>query len=409
VVAGSNPAAVRAAPEARSDVKPRLEAFDGLRACAAGSVLAFHVCQSCAVVAAGAIGAALAGLKVGVTIFFVLSGFLLYLPYARSLRAGGQLPCWRSFTRRRLVRILPAYWTALLILGHGPLAAGVTAATWWRYFGLLQIYSAKTVITTGLGGAWSLCVELSFYALLPLLAAGMGRLTRGQRPRGVVRHQLWVLAALAADCLVLRFALTGSLAVTVPAEHLVLATSLPGLFDWFCIGMALAVLASAWEAGDFVLPRLAWLSARPGLSVLAAIACYATVVITHPGDVFLSQYGLVNHVALGATAGFLVLAAVGTVHVERDALLTRALRGRVMVWLGSVSYGIYLWHLAIIWALVGTTGFGRPQSVLTVIGMFMVVIAIAIALGAISRYVIERPFQRLSAKLRPPRAAVAEA
>lgn len=387
----------------------RLQAFDGLRACAAGSVVIFHVSQACALTGVGTLAAVLSGLKVGVTLFFVLSGFLLYLPYARALRCGAPLPGLAGYARRRAVRILPAYWVALAILGTGSLAAGVTAANWWRYFLLLQVYHSSSVVNTGVGGAWSLCVEISFYALLPVLAWLMARLGRGRPPARMALLQLAVLALVAVDCLAFRLSLTGSMSYMVSTGHLVAATSLPGLLDWFCIGMALAVLAADWEAGGRVLRPVAWLSTRPALCLLLAAGCYAAVLSTHPGNPFLSQYSLVDHVALGATAGFLVLAATGTVHPGRLGLTIRLLGSRPMVWLGEASYGIYLWHLAVLWALTGRSGFAHPQGVLTYAEVLVAVLVIAVALGAASMYLVERPAQRLLSRPRRPAVAVARA
>ena len=82
-------------------------------------------------------------LKGGVAIFFVISGVLLYLPYARAIRDRSALPDWRVYARRRGVRILPAYWVALTAVAIGPFAAGVFGPDVWSYYGLSQIYDPR--------------------------------------------------------------------------------------------------------------------------------------------------------------------------------------------------------------------------------------------------------------------------
>src|SRR5205807_554768 len=128
-------------------------------------------------------------LKGGVAVFFVISGFLLYMPYARAIRDGAPLPNWRDYTRRRVVRILPAYWCALTILGLAGLAASVFTVGWWRYYGLAQIYNPATLIG-GLSVAWSLCVEATFYLCLPFFARWMAARAGRGTPAGAARSQL---------------------------------------------------------------------------------------------------------------------------------------------------------------------------------------------------------------------------
>jgi acetyltransferase len=79
------------------------------------------------------------------------------------------------YLRRRVLRIVPAYWVAVAVLGISPGAVGVFDEDWWRYWFFLQLYSAET-LGGGIPVAWSLCVEVSFYLLLPLwtLAGRLG-------------------------------------------------------------------------------------------------------------------------------------------------------------------------------------------------------------------------------------------
>ena len=81
--------------------RTKLDGFDGLRALAALTVLTYHVALSRGFAPAGSLAPLLWELKGGVAIFFVISGALLYLPYARAIRDGGDLPGWRAYALRR--------------------------------------------------------------------------------------------------------------------------------------------------------------------------------------------------------------------------------------------------------------------------------------------------------------------
>jgi peptidoglycan/LPS O-acetylase OafA/YrhL len=383
----------------------RLDAFDGLRACAALSVVAYHVCLATGGTANGAVAPVLSELKAGVTVFFVISGFVLYLPYARAIRDGGALPDWRNFARRRAVRILPGYWAALTILAFGPLSASVLTPSWWRFYGFGQIYHSSTILG-GLGVAWSLCVEVSFYAVLPALAAGMTRLAR-RSPGDAYASELRVIGALAAGSLVLRLGLAGSMAGTAamwtaPVEHgAVLGTSLPGLLDWFALGMGLAVLRAEWETGRQLARWLAELAHRPWCCWSLALALYAAGVPMQHGDTFLPLYGLGTHATLGLAAAAFVLPAVavrsgdgaelGATRPRPIALLTHP----TMAWVGTISYGIYLWHKQVLDAIdANGTRFVSHASTLGVVCLLAVTVAGAVVLGAASWYLVERPAQR---------------
>src|ERR1700693_1643571 len=230
-----------------TDDRRRLKGFDGLRACAAILVVAYHAGSVTHASLTGPLAPVVGLLKAGVAIFFVISGFLLYLPYARAIRAGKPMPSWRQFTRRRFARIFPGYWTALTLLAAPSLVTGVIGAQWWRFYGLAQIYDLHT-LQQGLRVAWSLCVEITFYLALPIFAWGMARLTRASGPRAT-RIPLWVSGGVARCSLTLRGVLAQSILLPVPDHRLILATSLPGLADWFALGIGLAVVRTPWEAG----------------------------------------------------------------------------------------------------------------------------------------------------------------
>ncbi|HEY1522556.1 MAG TPA: acyltransferase [Solirubrobacteraceae bacterium] len=383
----------------------KFEAFDGLRAVAATLVIAYHVSLFEGLTHAGVLASLASELKGGVTVFFVISGFLLYLPYARAIRDGDPLPSWRSYARRRAVRILPGYWVALTILGVASLAGSVFTGAWWSYYGLAYIYNPATLIG-GLGVSWSLCVEATFYLCLPFFARWMAALVRRDGTADAARSQVAVVGALGLVSILLRGAVCDSLIGPVSPTGAVLETALPGALDWFAIGIALAVIAAAWETSPERFRPVSRLAANWPLSWALAGVLYAVGAREQQGDLFLPLYGVFTHVALGLASAFLVLPAIR--RGPRTGAV-RILSTRFVAWLGMISYGVYLWHDSVLKILKGS---GAPPSHAAGIGqaivLFLATAAGAIVLGAGSWYLVERPAQRLFRRRRPgPGVAIA--
>jgi peptidoglycan/LPS O-acetylase OafA/YrhL len=264
-----------------------------------------------------------------------------------------------------------------------------------RYYTLSEIYSSDTVFG-GLPVAWSLCVEVTFYALLPLLArwaAGVARrATRSAvTPDAARRGQFALIALVGVVSIAMRAALAGSLTGPVTDDPLVLTTGLPGFLDWFAIGMVLAVIAAEWEAGRSLGPAITALARRPVSCLLLALAAFAAGFPAQHGDLFLPWYGLLTHVALGLGSGLLVLGAIGLGRRRRGNARTRRLAGSFVGWLGTISYGIYLWHPV----LVQVINHHRERTPAGAGLLWLAVLGGAIVLGAASWYLIERPSQRV--------------
>jgi len=383
------------APSAPRDAKPKLDGFDGLRALAALSVVTYHVALASKFAHAGSLAPLLWELKGGVAIFFVISGALLYLPYARAMRDQATLPDWRSYARRRGVRILPAYWVALTAVAIGPFAMSAFGPDVWSYYGLSQIYNPQTVLG-GLGVAWSLCVEVSFYALLPVFAWLVARTVGRADGRAAVRVQLGWIAAAGLASLVLRAALAGSLTAPFYDQGQTLMVSLPGLLDWFAIGMALAVLRAELEAGRASRFPLTVLGRRSWVCVVLAFGAFMIAIPEQHGDIFLPWYGAATHLAIGVGSGLLVLGVFVPSAAAARAWPLRVLGSSIAAWLGTISYGIYLWHLQAL-RLIERAVVPDPASasVVSLLLVWLAVVAAAVGLGAASFYLVERPAQRL--------------
>jgi peptidoglycan/LPS O-acetylase OafA/YrhL len=360
---------------------PRLAGIEGLRAVAASSVLVLHTWLYAPpgddhAELGRRVDMLMPHLGYGVVLFFTLSGFLLYRPFARSILHGERLPAAAAYLRNRALRIVPAYWVILLIcavvLGSvlyrddsGQLLNGrlVDPALLAATGVFVQGYVPDTLLT-GIGPAWSLAVEVVFYLILPLLALlGVVLSRRCQRRAG----RRW--AALAPAALLLVFGLTGKAAaaflVPPPAQydgwganwHSVVERSFWGHADLFAFGMALAIARVDAEDGLLRLPRW-WrrAAATAFLAIAAFLALYGEGELSYsPGN------------TLAAVACALLLALVVLPGRSVDASpLVRGLERRAFIAVGVVSYSVFLWHEPLIRWLDehGLTASGRTGFIL---------------------------------------------
>jgi peptidoglycan/LPS O-acetylase OafA/YrhL len=368
---------------------PRFPCFDGLRTIAAMSVLVHHVAGTSGAVTGTIAGYAYAHLDAGVTVFFVISGFLLYRPFVVAHLTSRPAPRTGPFYRRRFLRIYPAYWAALLVvwLVFDTITVGDTES-FVRYFTLTQIYS-KAHVLGGIIPAWSLATEVSFYLALPAYAAFLGVLAhRSRRPHVV---ELVGVVALYAIGIGTHAALLYSHDAATPAT-----LWLPAQVDLFALGMALAVLHAMGPTriGDAI-------GRHAGACwAVAGVAFWAVSTQLDLPRIFsdLPRSGeLWRQVLYAATAVLLVAPAVfGDQH--RGAI-RRFLRSRPMVAVGIVSYGVFLWHfdlmkLFVRWDVLEW----QPDA--TFATLLVVVTAAAIGIAALSWFVLEKPLQLLSRRAR---------
>jgi peptidoglycan/LPS O-acetylase OafA/YrhL len=367
----------------------RFACLDGYRGLAAMTVVVYHVMGRLSIhLDHPTLGAYTARLgNYGVTMFFLLSGFLLYRPFVVAHFESREGPSWGSFYLRRLVRIIPAYWVALTFLFfvfHYSHLDNISDAV--TYYGFGQIYRPGGYPTGGLGQAWSLCVEMSFYLLLPLLAYVLAHLRLG---RGILeskmRGQLVGLALLFAFS-------TGYKvwAVLLQDRYPVAGLWLPARLDLFVLGMLLAV-TSVWIASGQQLPALVRRFTRsPLLCLLFALELYWLFSqLNLPrlfGDETLSQT-MLHYTVAGLSAFFLLIP--GTLGDESRGLVTGFFRSAPMAWLGMVSYGIYLWHT--MWIEFGLRLADNGQLSRSVWVQLVFVTSMTLACAALSYWLIERP------------------
>ncbi len=175
-------------------VPHRFSTLDGYRAIAAFAVVTTHVAYFTGVVVVTAWGHAFSRLDIGVTIFFLLSGFLLFRPWSAAALRNSTWPGNRRYFRRRLWRILPAYLVLVVVVLAVMPGIEVYPKHWISHLTLTQIYWPKLLIN-GLTQSWSLATELSFYLVLPLIAWLVGRRHRGDVDAST-RRQVWILGGV---------------------------------------------------------------------------------------------------------------------------------------------------------------------------------------------------------------------
>jgi peptidoglycan/LPS O-acetylase OafA/YrhL len=357
----------------------RLRALDGLRGLACLGIVALHVWmfdygdagrgpKSLLDVAAGE-------LRLGVPLFFVLSGFLVYRPFAAAALDGRRAPRLRRYMRKRAARILPGYWAAVLGVFTLLTAIGAPQAVPAQRLPIFLAFLQTHVAATGKRldpPMWSVCVEVSFYLLAPLVGLLAGRLG-GRRPR-----QLALTGGLLAlGALVVALAAHGRASATANAT---LAHNLTP----FACGMGVAVLLHGRR-----------LSRRAGVALgLAGVALLLADASWHGGQLGAHEpRALVAD--LPACLGFGLLIAALTASPVR----VRALDVPPLSTAGTLSYGIYLWHFPAIYALRNLDRWPRQLGV-----AYAATLGLAIAAAWLSWRILERPAIRWAERSSGPAA-----
>ena len=395
-------------------VKPRhFAGFDGLRAIAAISVLLLHTAFASGFTLRSTFGTYTSRFEIGVSVFFLISGFLLYRPFAVSHLAGRASPNTRRFWERRLLRIVPAYWLALTVLTY--VFHLVSLGNGWgevaiHYF-FLQIYFPKAVFF-GIPQAWSICTEMSFYLFLPAYAAVVG-LRRRMQERQLVAEVVGI-ASLFAISLGFRWWSTNLPFIRVVDGHFqavcypncntrapfsaLMVDWLPARLDLFAFGMLLAVLSAWWTERD---SEPGWLSNgwMPWLSWIGAAGAF--VWASHLGvartPLFITTpiQGIELQSLYGVFAFLLLLPAV--FGPPDRSLIRKFLQFWPVAALGVISYGIYLWHLDLINQILSWTGWHR--GTIPYWQLVMSVLAVTVIVASISYFGLEKPMLRIKSHL----------
>jgi len=376
-----------------SDRTAHVDILDGLRGIAIAFVMWFHVWEITWQGAAFTVFGReidftfLARMGfVGVEIFFFVSGFCLFWPYARALAERRPMPTVKHFAYRRFIKIVPSYLLALSVLvalgserdrslddGIKDVLAHVFFVhTWFQsYFGSID------------GVLWSLGVEVQFYLIFPLVVLAFVRWPRA------------TALGLVALAFVWRYAVEQCCA-TGPYNHFhQLANQLPAYLDLFAIGMFAAWIVAV------VLPSVTFTQRVRVIGTLVALAGCAWVVglIGNVDSVrgmhdYAEHWQVWNRFPFGAA---LLVVTVGS--VAAFPLWHRLFANRVLVFLSVISYNAYIWHQLVarglLWLkippIATTDPHNDPHWQLLALPIYLLA---GVAVASVLTYAFERPLLR---------------
>ncbi len=385
----------------------RFASLDGFRAIAALGVVVYHVAGYANLTSTNSLMSKFLNNlgNFGVATFFLLSGFLLYRPFVMKWFQDQPPPDPIIYLRHRFLRILPAYWLALgAFLALGLLNAKNPGPDYFfTLFSLTQVYRPAFGFA-GLTVAWTLCIEVSFYIALPLIAAGIRLIGRNARTLKMkLEAQLLGVAALAMVTLIYRAIVAGPWQYDFDNhKYSTVHLWLFNFFDWFALGMLLAVCV-CWVDMGRSLPRLFQQLTNTGWACwLAAGGCYLALMLLRDNtaasagaDARETTVEMFVRFFFNGMAAFFFLLP-GIIGRTKTSYINRGLSSLIPMYLGTISYGIYLWHK--VW-LDYLKGAGPAPNRPSFWAMLAMVLTLTVITASISYYALERPIM----KFRDPR------
>lgn len=325
---------------------------------------------------------------VGVDIFFVLSGFLLALPFARyALDMGPRVALGRYFVRR-VLRVFPAYYLQLIII----LLVGDWFLTWREMTDRSLIAHLFMFFNIGsqpirpmVGVWWTLPVEFAFYLVLPFLALFL-------KPRK------WIFALATGLLISMVYRVWSADNFTHLSEHgiVLIAQQLPGRGPTFLLGVTAAVLAVVFQKKGWSKPGPRWLDAMVVVGAAALWAWVLNIVPVAGGNYWKGHWMMVMAPTVMGTA-----IAIGILAIYWGSPLGRLLfANRLVYFFGVISYSLYLWHFPVtqqIYKLLGT-----ELQQLSFSMQWLLMTGATVLVSWLSYLLAERPFIRLKSRIGKP-------
>ena len=323
----------------------------------------------------------------GVDLFFVLSGFLLSLPFARATLTRSVHPPLAQYYKRRLLRVFPAYYAQLAII----LIFGAWFVTWQPLNGVTLIAHMLMFFNIGwdpvrpvVGLWWTLPVELSFYLILPLIASFM-------------RPGKWMILLLSGVILSVFYRLWSADHFAAAPEGAVFlaASHLPGFLPEFLLGASAAILVQWLDLRSPGQPNV-WLMDSLFLIGTTLAVLWLWKIVLPNGDSYWSGHWsmVIAPLALGLPLSLMVFS------LYRGSRIGRWLFANPVVYfLGLISYSLYLWHFVVLQQ--ADVVFGEAYTDMQGFPKFLISFLLVVLVSTVSYYLFERPFFRLGARRKP--------
>jgi peptidoglycan/LPS O-acetylase OafA/YrhL len=416
IVESESSSASAGAPEAPRTAA-RIIGLDGARGLSAVGVAVMHVAGNFSPHSAATTKITLLGMSL--IFFYVLSGFLLFLPYVRHLLeepSAAKIPSTRNFAIHRIARIMPGYLAIFLICNYvfhvvyvsnpalQPIGTdkgtGMITDPWQLIANLtlVQTYLPKYALT-GLNPSWSLTLELAFYVSLPLL----GYLLFALRAR--IAMPPMRLALLAPLILIVIGFLGKALAPLVVAHS---GITDPELIQWgpnwvavymrsflanadnFAFGMLAAMLMVAIERG--------MIGDRISRRVRTASA--AGILICLAGSLGLIALGnLFGLSGIAIASALVILVIVTPLARGQRSRIGEVLEMAPFRYVGKVSLSLYLLHFPIMLMLY-RFGLLAGDSMLGMATNIIVVVAVTLVVSTLTYYAVEQPAMDIARRYR---------
>ena len=389
--------------ETRGD---RLAILDTVRAFAVLAVVVHHVWGLAGApplefdVAGKAIGfgGALQGAGLGVDIFFVLSGFLLSMPWHRAAVEGKPSPNLGRYAVRRFLRIVPPYWFMLLVMlllmsnatipwyAVGSPDGVQSVVTHVFFLQYLFPYSASGFGAVN-GSVWTLTIEMIFYVTLPILVyAFVKKRWRIGLPLAIASSLFWVWLSLHhLEALVSHF--QREVAVYEVGEASIrnfIASQYPAFIGEFGIGIA---VAGWWiRRRNAPLPESLrrWAAGMGGVLAMLFALAFIYAAGNHGTNELLAVCG---RMGVAASVGLMILG-----FLAGPPLLRRPLSFLPFRLYGVIGYSVFLWHLPLLTVMAGWPIFEGLSSTDKFWKMVVIGLPITTIFGTVMYLLIERPF-----------------